>query len=482
MKKIIKVLKGFSLFSIFSIGITNLVSCSSASEIYLANFQNYMSSELQEKLKGDFKNLNYRYYGTNEDLERSFEENYDLAIPSSYLIAKLANAGKLEKINWIKFRLKKLDENGNETDQFIETAKDALSLFTPNVQIILTEVYKLNGDPPGGLLNYCVPYFLQDFVFCYKQKNNFSIELQNSWFDIASKIGNITGEGKTFNKISIIDDYRSIYSIPRLIETKDSPNPTVNPINSDFITIDDFYNTYKYLTFFFKEKNSFYLNSDSNTILNNFANLNGSDAGIMYNGDILYAFQGGDNYSDENEFKKWLLYNFNDNDFGLKIVRPEKTLTALDGIVINKNSNNKDQCYEIIKRICLEGSNIDLYESNSGNNIVYNQNSIIKKENNEYVYGPMINFNYVQYTSPLRTINEYVKNSLNGNGYFTSLYNYLLEENILTKEQFQIYIKSLVNVYDILETPNVTNTLEQGLSDINKSNMYYAFQKIKKEL
>ena len=65
MKKIIKVLKGFSLFSIFSIGITNLVSCSSASEIYLANFQNYMSSELQEKLKGDFKNLNYRYYGKN---------------------------------------------------------------------------------------------------------------------------------------------------------------------------------------------------------------------------------------------------------------------------------------------------------------------------------------------------------------------------------------------------------------------------------
>lgn len=501
----IKLKRMKKIFFVFPLILTapSIISCSvNANSFYLANFQSYISEDLLDTLHSEYDDFNFRSYATNEHLENKFPANYDIAIPSGYLISKMANNGYLEPIDWSKFDLYMLDENGNRTNKKIETAADALTLFTPNVRSILTEVYYLKDFPDpdsGGLLNYCVPYFIQDFIFSYNNPNEFPIQNENKikWSNILSYAGENIGENKDINKIIAIDDYRSLYSIVRLIQTENDEFPTVNPgnanttpnkpinpgVNKNFDK-SYFYEAFSLLKKYFKQRNSFVLNSDSNLVLNDLANIKGSKASILYNGDALYAYQGGDSYTVSDEiFHNWLVSNFSGENFNYHTIRPEQTLNVLDALVINKNSKQKDKAYEIIKKIALEGADISLY--NSSNN--YNPESIIKVDDqNNFFYGPMQNFDYVQYSSPLLNINTYVLNSFEKiggiGGYFTDLYRYLLDEKILTKKQYENYIYSLYDVYKIESKGTSNNMLEQNLSDLNKSNMYYAFQEIKYEI
>ena len=510
-----KLFKFLSLIPLSLITASSITSCSvSSNQFYMANFENYISDDLKDILSNTYDNFNYRTFATNEDLERNFSRNYDIAIPSTYLVAKMANEGKLEPIDWSKFNLYKLDNQGFRTNQKIMNAADALSLFTEKVVNILTNVYWLKDFTPeqGGLLNYMVPYFLQDFIFAYKNSEKLPISDSKYWEKIIEYAGKNTGKDKAFNRIALIDDYRSIYSIPRLIQTqKNSSNnssnnssptiPTINPGNANNITntpvkpennktfsIQEFETTYKYLSDPFEgQKNSFLLNTDSNTILNNFADPKGSDAAILYNGDALYAFQGGDNYSLENTFEKWLKANFNNDQFKLKIVRTNDTLMALDGIVINKNSKHKEMAYEIIKKVTLEGADMHLYANQQQTE--YAENNIFDMDENDpelYKRGPMLNFSYVQYTSPLKSINEYVLNSVDKfdtiGGFFTDSYSYLLDDKVLNKTQYKNYVKLLTSVYRIEREGTINNMIEQNLTDINKSNMSNAFKNIKRRL
>lgn len=430
-KKIFLSLKLFfvSLFLLFNVSL--LSSCNANNFIYLANFESYMSPQLMDNMKRKHSNLKYRFYETNEVLERNFVKYYDIAIPSTYLVAKLINENKLEKIDWSRFKI-----------PGISNAQDALGLFTKEVQNILLNVYTGPNQQKINLLEYGVPYFLQDLIFGYKSQTEWQLTNKN-WENVITKLAD-EKKKNNINKIAMIDDYRTVFSIPRLIQTN---NQNVNPnISSESdLSINSFKKTYSYLANGF-ERNSFLLNSDSNNILNNFASPKGSNAGIMYNGDLLYAFLGGDE-AIKGEFNN---YNF---------IRPTKTLMALDMMVINKNSKFIDDAYNIIKEVALEGVKVNITESN---------------ELGKYIYGPMLNFDYILYTSPLQCIYEYVTigNSL-GEKYF----DYLLKENY-----DQNFINKCIEIFNISQQANITNTIEIGLSGLAKSNMSLAYSTIKENM
>lgn len=415
-----------------------LMSCSDTKGFYIANFESYMSPKLTSTIKLENPDVNFRYFATNEDLERSFVRNYDLAIPSAYLMAKQAKEGLLEKIDWKLFNIQ-YDINGILT--LIETPKQALELFTPVVQTALTKVYDINSDgifdDTDNLLQYGVPYFLQDFILGYRGINVPKLEGDVTWTDAMNYFSKKVGIGLNYNKIAMINDYRSIYSIPRIIETQSSGNVNVNPPLGSKATISDFQITYNYLSSLFP-LNSFLLNSDSGEILNNFANPKGSKIGIMYNGDLLYAIQGGDEQ-----------FNISPND--IHLVRPKNTLITLDMMVINVKSNKKQKAYELIKKIALEGisanENITLYDSLS----------------QEYIWGPMQNFDSVQYTSPLEKISNYVLSNDVNNSYFGDSQ---LDPRI---------IDLCKKIYNVVQLPSDRNMFEYGLNDLEKSNMYQAF-------
>ncbi|MCF0217835.1 MAG: hypothetical protein HUJ42_02195 [Malacoplasma sp.] len=568
MKKIIK------YFSLLTFGTTNailLTACNNQQVgFYFANFESYMSPDLLSLLGNNntiglnnekIQNFNLRTFTTNEDLERNFSTNYDMGVPSTYLAVKLANSGELMVLDWKKFNLYKLDIFGNRTNEKIEKASDALTLFTPQVRGILLaydlseaqEYLKQNYpqefqlyDPEGGLLNFCVPYFLQDFCFAYKSKDgndwDFSQDSTNnaySWNDVKNTIVSKTKTNE-INKISSVDDSRSLYSISKLIQNSSlNVAANINPGDAqtglsttleNTISINDYENTYLYLNQDLA-RNTFYLNSDSNNVLNSFASLSGSDAIFSYNGDILFGTQGGDNFgydaSDSSAFASWIKNFFQDNNpnFFIKKADPTKDANAvfllLDVMVVNRKkalqNNFSNLAYSLLYKIGLEGSDLSLYTNDSKSEYA-NDSIAVSDQNDQYKYGPALNFSYVQYTSPLTTLNAYVLNSasdvnsfdnsytgventsldsllygtvfdslsldLAGNGFFT---NYYLQNDLvidasdpnskgfLSLNQYQSFINTLIKIYYIGNSVNANNT-PRNISDLNKTNMSWAYE------
>ncbi|MDE5767569.1 MAG: hypothetical protein K2H56_03395 [Malacoplasma sp.] len=566
MKKIIKIIF-IPLFSFLFQSF--LTSCSANEGFYFANFESYISQDLLDELESgkligfngtQIDDFNYRTFTTNEDLERNFVTNYNMAVPSTYLTVKLANEGQLLPIDWKKFNLYKLDENGMRTNEKIEKASDALTLFTPQVRSILLtysleEAYakdkNFNIDPCGGLLNYCVPYFLQNFGFAYKTSDGKSWDEFNSEYSWKTIVDSIKKHDNYVKKVSAVDDSRTLYSIGRLVETNDqniNPGPLQPQLSTTYETVDteiNYSKTYQNLITGMP-RNKYYLNSDSNNVLNSFAALNGSEAIFSYNGDILFGIQGGDNYAydekDPSDFQKWI-ENYIDKsaisdennqeknqEFFIKNVSPNNSFLLLDTMVINRNrvksEKEKNLAYSILYKIGLEGSDLSLYKDSKkteySDSAIFEEN-IDENGDKSFLYGPAQNFDYVQYTSPLLTLNAYVLNSdsnidqynnkdvissynlynslssnVNRKGYFTDIYK---EENIiknntdkgfLTETQYWNYIDTLISVYQIKNLGDesksqdcggikyyISNFTPRNISDLNKSNMSWAYSDVK---
>ncbi|MDE7075545.1 MAG: hypothetical protein K2O21_02830, partial [Malacoplasma sp.] len=202
----------------------------------------------------------------------------------------------------------------------------------------------------------------------------------------------------------------------------------------------------------------------------------------------------------------------------------------LDTMVINRNrvksEKEKNLAYSILYKIGLEGSDLSLYKDSKkteySDSAIFDEN-VDKNGNEVFLYGPAQNFDYVQYTSPLLTLNAYVLNSdsnidqynnndvipsynlynslssnVNRKGYFTDIYK---EENIvkddtnngfLTETQYWNYIDTLISVYQIRNLGNesksqdcsgveyyISNFTPRNISDLNKSNMSWAYSDVK---
>ncbi|WP_027120005.1 type 2 periplasmic-binding domain-containing protein [[Mycoplasma] testudinis] len=200
------------------------------------------------------------------------------------------------------------------------------------------------------------------------------------------------------------------------------------------------------------------MNSDSNAILNALARPIGSAGSLggafMFNGDAIFAGLGGDALNDK------LKDEINGDNF--HIVTPVNSSYALDSMVINKlstdrNSQFLDEAYNIIRNVGLEGADIinNYYFTDDGSQAPQNEQPIKVGEGDEakqeingrevedgvthfqrkllpdsdfsiddkgivsggaadpdfakssvFQYGPMMNFDFVFYTSPLRIISH----------------------------------------------------------------------------
>lgn len=284
----------------------------------------------------------------------------------------------------------------------IHNANDALGLFTDEVQEILTS-YSIDNKPVN-LLDYAVPYFFQSLVFAYRgAKIDSLVDHQSSWYDILSTISSEQYRDRfNNNKLGIVEDERSLYSIANLIKTtKENQTVTVNPPPSQ-LTLSDFYNVYQeiadaginYRNFATNNRSTALLNSDSSVILNNLDS-GRIDGGIMYNGDAIFSAQGGEFHAEKDDPLKPKSEDFH-------IVTPVNTPLALDLIVVNKLNIEQfpgflDQAYQVIKKVGLEGVNETLADF---------QAVLTEKPETIYKNGPLENFNYVQYTSPLKKISD----------------------------------------------------------------------------
>lgn len=439
-------------------------SCNNANTINFANYESYMSIDLINSLNKS-NNVNFIYYSTIEEMSSKFTKNYDIAIPTTYEILNLLDKGLISKIKWDQFDL--YDANNNKIVKSYESVDLVNKLYVGGLASLLTTttnkvIYAITNDnldlfgengkyPNTCLLDFMIPYFLQDLIFSYKGNEIKEINEAINWNKITDIISLNNSNLDTRFKpsrtshIGFIDDPRTLYSLSSLIKNQqisesDQSKWNVNPSNPEQ-DIASYKNDYDYLSN--KYKNGyFYFNSDSQQIIQLLANPNGNNSSFAYNGDILYAATGAEIYP-----------SYDVSNFHVYRQKDGFNLLALDGIVINKkneNSHKEKSVYETIKAISLDGideHNVHIYDQDSNEN---------------YIYGPMINFNSVQYTSPYNSINKYVLDD--ANGYFSSY----------SKQQIELF-QNIYNIDLADSTINITNIIEDKLSDIAKSNMHWAY-------
>ncbi len=391
------------LVSIVTIASLSIVE-NHSNNIYFANYESYMNDDLIESLETE-NNVKYKTYGTSEQLEASFAENYDVAIPTTYSAVKMIKKNQLKPLDWSLFKI-----------PGVSNATDALSLFIQPVQDIL-QSYDFTGDGVNdNLLEYGVPYFAQEIVFGYKKDCSLKLDLPQSptttWNQILSKLQTFTDIRN--GSIVTLNDPRTMYGVANLYHEQDNINPGTD------VSIKDFHAKYDFLADY---KDWMIFRSDSGEIINNLADKNGNDYSIMYNGDLIYAIQGGDN-------------NYQ-NGADIEYIKPDQTVIALDMMVVNKNT---------------KVSNEDI------------SNVIAKVGLNQTSDWTLSNFEYIQYTPPLKSIFDDVTQL----DFWTSPTD--SEKVSWSNEQANKFIELLT-----ISNSNIQHLVEQPIDDFTKSNMEIAF-------
>lgn len=407
MKKITKsrLIKYIS-FSLLAVGLIVPIplliysNISNTKNFVLGNYQSYMSSTVMNTLNHEY-GLEYDYFETSEDVKKLLKKNtIDISTTTSYDLIDLVQEDLVSKVDWKRFNL---NIGGNQ----ILNADDALQLFTKPTQDILKS-YSINNTKIN-LLDYGIPYFIQDLVFVYRGQEINQLNGVVNWKDVLDVISNEERFKPTkYPQIISIDDPRTIYSIPRSIQTSPS---NINPNKNT--TIDELQSTYQLLSDCLNKlgSNTINLNSDSNTVLNIVASgqMNG---GFMFNGDAIYASNGGDDN-----------VTIAQDDF--HVVKPNDTVVALDLMVMNKRMSDEDKIdksYNIFKQLCLNDGGFEVNDVNPDvPTLTYE------------------NFDYVNYTPPLNVIYDYVYNN-----YFDPWQKTMIEVNINNPGQVELTLDNLL--------------------------------------
>lgn len=526
MKKQIKL-----LFPLLALAFVPLTSCSKhlanipTGNIVFANYESYMSHDIMKEYSND---VTWLYYSSDDDIMNKFANNYDIAVPTVATILTLMRDGLINEVDWAMFELKdangdlidtgkkvlenliaRNDDIANEQGSQLDYAIQAFDqwLISDQGRKFLPKAYtKTHSDDQITILDWCVPYFFQSYAFAYWTdmfEGSADEPIGNSWEDTLTAIKDNNKISQPYNRISVPDEGRTIYGLSKLYENeKNNASHDINPDTS--------YSNEKYYKDTFNGfinaagKNNFYLNSDSAELSNNFIGdqANKKGAGIIsYNGDLVYAAVGLGQYDDEVKLcEKWI----DAEETGIPVMQTnsfDETAIIMDGIVFNKyldldiNVDRKKEAYAIVKDIVLDHVDFENPDYDSEDTI----DSVDEDDN--YIYNSMLNFDYVLYVSPWEAIDSLVfPNDDEWNGYFEDLITYMLvdetglyEEDDEDMPDLQLWMEYLQNIYLITYPTigfdangdvdyNLGFYSEIFIGDLGKSNLHWAYAKIKHDL
>lgn len=480
-------LKTFATIGSLFIASSSLLStfiatgCSSSSAIRFANWESYMAPGLMDRLKQSY-NVNFPTYATNETIKTKFEGYYDLAVPTAYEVISMKEDGLLKKIDWSvfgqePFNLYNLDGlNEVPIDNCELDVSNTSSVYNLFAQATQDALVLYENETGLNLLEYSIPYFLQDFSFAYKKEN---YEDKVTWYkantdQVVVNLNEITWDDILFTispsnnnldnrfrpigsrpMLGSLDDSRNWFDIARLIETKDEAVVNIDVLQKDETSlISEYRDTYDQAMDYFSKKNVpawTYLNTDSGWLSRTLADPNGINAYLGFNGDILYAAAMG-----AEEFDSY-------NNDTMEVIKPKYSFGALDLVVINNNlhGDKEKKVYEILYDVLLNGANAPKFDGGSEPWIGYISDDEL------YYYSSMLNFDYIWYTPVLESIYQFVS-SADGSGYEESYWD--------DPASAQFYI-------DILQVGKNNNILYEGpLNNLQKSDMHWAYISSKEKL
>lgn len=432
---------------------------SSKDGLVFGNFQSYMSPDVQDYLSSKY-DINYQYYGTNAEIPTFIKnKTLDIAIATNNTVAQLAIENQIQPIPWNKFNLEYHDEN-NQTKK-VESFNDVKYLVTDFTWSLCEYIGRSVGI--GNLLEYCVPYFMQKFLFAYRGSaiSELNDNPNITYNDIFQYISNNPRFTTSNSSVMMIEDARSVYDVASLI--KENPinngiNPKEgiltksNPLDRSAPKIQQLNHVYDSIFHFYENKenkNIITFNSDSSILLNKLA-LNQINGAFLYTGDVIYSALNGDNPSSSLQKP-----NFEENSRDFYAVSPKNNFFAMDGIIFNKTISGQklDSACNVVKELVFSGmsSNDNIGDTDIEDN---------------FKYLSMQNFDYLLYTPCYKklydyAIQDYFKDISEGN---TILENFLID--VLKINNDEIY----------------ENNIEKPLNNLSESNLNVAFESFRTKI
>ncbi|MDE6472991.1 MAG: hypothetical protein K2K73_01090 [Ureaplasma sp.] len=505
-KKTKIILATFSTIATLSLTSMMLTSCSTANHFVFGNFQSYMSPNVKNSLDKQLKNVNWQSFASNNEIPTYLtNKTINASVASNNMIVKLKDYSMIEKIDWSLFNLIKTSNPNNPDDyELVKNSNDLEGVVTDLTFKVATEGFKEFGI--DNLLDYCFPYFLQNFVFVYRGKEIPELSGDNVTFTDIFRIINkdprfLSNQAKP--NVLMVKDSRTIYGLSQILADEQkilngenievNINPDVGLINDsskESKSIEDLISDYRNVKNAITDKNlKIGLNSDSNVLINKIV-LNEVQGAFMYNGDAVFAGLGGD-YGGSYYNNQYVDYPDIDN---FHVVVPKNTLIALDGIVLNKENNQtqKEESLKIAYDLTISGANIEKFnEWNTPLDFTNeeieqldprNLNILDKNDDDSYTYLVTENFDYINYTPTLQKLYDSVTN-INGNNYFLD---YLCSLRGIKIEDSNNELKELANLLSkvlAIQVPNkISNVLEMPLNKLTDSNMQIAFTVLVNEI
>ncbi|GAA5414650.1 hypothetical protein [Ureaplasma ceti] len=403
-----------SLFSTVAVGLTAGIialpfslSVVGKNELVFGNFQAYMSPELMNTLQKKY-DINWAYYGTNAEIPTYVNnKTFALQVATNNMAAQLALQGKIQRIDWSKFHLW-----NNQTNSPVTNYWDLKGVVTPVIWNLCEQVAQECGikgydHHEGNLLEYSIPYFLQDFVFAYRGPKIKSLNSDSSFYDIFKYITDSKIKNNRFlggnSKVMMVKDARTEWDVAKLIrEVKNNvPDEQINinpgwgynssynanePISktnerwinhhgwtmkkgvqakrNDAPDINWLIKQYETISNFYKglNPNTITLNTNSSPILNKLAS-NQIKGAFLYNGDAVYSAAGGDNASNTPNLPEFGKDCNPQNEF--HFIMPKQNFLAMDGITIDSYTQGQQlqKVYQIAYDVSLSG--LPTYKVNS---------------------------------------------------------------------------------------------------------------------
>ncbi|QHX36381.1 spermidine/putrescine ABC transporter permease/substrate-binding protein [Spiroplasma sp. BIUS-1] len=160
---------GTALLGSFSL-LTTAYVMNNIYDLVIGNWGSYIDPELiTEFEKETGYKVNYQQYDSNESLyNKTYTFNYDLMVPSDYMVQKLATEGALQRIDWCRvenINTPKGVHMDQKCDELPESTLEAKELLNYNESL-----EKLHGDykfkdaeqKDSNLLDYSIPWFWGD--------------------------------------------------------------------------------------------------------------------------------------------------------------------------------------------------------------------------------------------------------------------------------------------------------------------------------
>lgn len=411
MSKIKKVTLGAVSIAAVVAPIASTISCnmSVGYKPALFNYVDYISERGQEILE---KNFNYKTFDDLPEFEQALKQGRTIGgIGSDYYNAKLIKQGQLKKIDFHKAL--------HIPSTVTNIATELQNLYTTDVWNQLAQFDSYLGDVDGDgtvdhLWEYMVPYFTQSKVLAFNiSRGNWS----------AAELATLNPTTETSKaKQDAIENMVSDHSYLGLLKFMKQHGYT-KFVNNDYQRDNAMIGSEKTGHFTGKMKESNYksfVNNYISTIEEGLGiDFHGDDviseasgvasldhlinpkqswgASFLYNGDAQYAHIGGSKYDGDDTPADWAAQGAN-----IRFLTPENPVYLLDGFVISSksetNSELENHLYEDMYNAVFAGGEKPLAQINDDT-------------------PAFINYDFVGYTTPFKSIFDYVNDDSAG-GYF----------------------------------------------------------------